>query len=797
VKKMKKPVMTFKKWSGILIVSALLLLLIPSSQTTMVRAIPPGPDFFYGTLNLDGLPAPAGITVTAKVDGNICGSITTQADGIYATFQDPLLVQSTSSIYSKTISFYANGAKCNETATFVEWREPPLQLNLTSVVPYTSDWDPARGASGVPVDTNISVHVRDDGSGVKQSTIIMKVGTNPNNLQTVIPVITETSHNYTLTYNPPTDFSFGQVVYVTIDASDLASTPHVMTMDSYSFTTGSDTVPPYTSNWYPAKGSTGVLASTNIVVHVKDDGIGVNQSTIKLKVNGNQVTPSITGEATDYTVTYDPPSDFGYAQVINVTIEAKDLASLPNTMQPDSCSFTTIADGTPPYTSNWYPTKNATDVPVNIGITLRIRDVMSGVDRSSIEMRVGTNPAGLPIVTPTITGTAANYTLTYVPPSSFRNGQVVYVWVAAEDFAGNPMADSYSFTTVGSSTITDATPPYTSGWSPAKNATGAAVNTNIVVHVLDSGAAGVDFSTIVMKVNDEDVACAITGTSANYTVTYDPPSDFGYGQTVNVTVDALDLSNPPNAMTTDSYSFTTYIDTAPPYTSGWNPAKNSTLVSAYTSIVVHVKDDQAGVKQNTIIMKVNGSPVTPAITGTSTDYTLTYTPPSIFGYGQLINVVVDAQDQASPPNIMTIDSYSFTVIELSSLEPIKGSIYEVKGLVLPGVTVKLIKNGVEKGTMESDSEGKYNFIIQETGDYILRASIPGFRTVERPVSITEMGKEYTLNCKGLTGIIPNAPSMWYLLDCAALWKYPPADAGCGLDIWTLLNVAAAWKYPLP
>jgi hypothetical protein len=84
----------------------------------------------------------------------------------------------------------------------------------------------------------------------------------------------------------------------------------------------------------------------------------------------------------------------------------------------------------------------------------------------------------------------------------------------------------------------------------------------------------------------------------------------------------------------------------------------------------------------------------------------------------------------------------------------------------------------------------------ETGDYTLRASKAGFRDEEKLITISTLGQEVTCNFKGKSGLIPNATTMWYLLGCAALWKYPPAqDPELGLDIWTLLDVASAWKYP--
>jgi hypothetical protein len=64
---------------------------------------------------------------------------------------------------------------------------------------------------------------------------------------------------------------------------------------------------------------------------------------------------------------------------------------------------------------------------------------------------------------------------------------------------------------------------------------------------------------------------------------------------------------------------------------------------------VHVRDDGAGVDISSIVMTVNGIPVTPIITGTPADYTLTYVPSTDFECGQIVNVTVDAHDLATAP----------------------------------------------------------------------------------------------------------------------------------------------------
>lgn len=139
---------------------------------------------------------------------------------------------------------------------------------------------------------------------------------------------------------------------------------------------------------------------------------------------------------------------------------------------------------------------------------------------------------------------------------TFGATDTAYLYVV--DSAGAVNSSGYEITFGEEEDEEDTTAPYTGSWNPAKSATGIAKDTNIVVHVLDDGD-GVDQSTIVMTVEGSVVTPTITGTSADYTLTYNPAVDFSYGQVVNVTVDASDLAS--NAMTQDSYSFT--IESAP------------------------------------------------------------------------------------------------------------------------------------------------------------------------------------------------------------------------------------------
>ncbi len=111
---------------------------------------------------------------------------------------------------------------------------------------------------------------------------------------------------------------------------------------------GPDTAAPYPAYHSPTKGATDVPIDANISFHVIDSGAGVDRSSIVVTVGEQTVQPAISGSPSDYVVTYDPPTDFGYNEKVTVTIDARDLASPPNAMRQEVYSFTTARQLAPP-----------------------------------------------------------------------------------------------------------------------------------------------------------------------------------------------------------------------------------------------------------------------------------------------------------------------------------------------------------------------------------------------------------------------------------------------------------------
>ncbi|MBN1349275.1 Ig-like domain-containing protein [candidate division KSB1 bacterium] len=328
-----------------------------------------------------------------------------------------------------------------------------------------------------------------------------------------------------------------------------------------------DTTAPYTTNHNPSIGATNVSISTNITVHVKDDFSGVKRDSLALKVNDIEVLFNIEGTSADYVLTYNPPDDFDYDQIVSISIDAED--SLGNKMPNDYYKFTTegegvniapaapllsypendsyIKDDSPQF--SWQIPNDDNEDALHFKIELDNDNNWTTVN-FTYESKNSTSGFSPTPPVPEGTGSAS-----YTMQSVMSEGDWWWRVAAWDGQIYGSYSNKYQF-------ILDTKKPYTSGHNPAKNAANIPTNTNISVSIEDS-TSGVDQSSIVMKVNGDSVNPAISGSSLNYTLTYNPENDFDSDAIVTVSIDAEDFAG--NKMETDNYYFTTaQLDTTHP-----------------------------------------------------------------------------------------------------------------------------------------------------------------------------------------------------------------------------------------
>ncbi len=616
--------------------------------------------------------------------------------------------------------------------------------------PYVDQLIPAPNEADVPVNTDISFHLKDTISGVDRATIQLVV-----NDSIYTPVITGDSTDYFVVFNPVQNFRYNDTVSVAIRAADMASPPNVMQPFECSFFIKTDNVSPYITSIFPSENAENIERNTEISFIVVDSLAGVDLQSIRLTVNDAVRTPTIEGDSSQYAVRFQQDNLFFYNETVTVKIEASDLAQPANRIdppflymfyverdtippyftninppmfaknveldaavsftvldnhsgvghvqlfvenepvnlttdgndylfQPDAIFseddtidiriiaqdrvipanidtveyyFVTLIDSMPPETKHHVPAKNQQNVDPGTDIKLKIVDDFTGVDSSSIVMRVNNE-----LVSPTLEEINKGYQLSYKPEQDFHYNQTLGVRINGKDRAKIPNAmeaDEYYF-----EIIKDFEPPYVTDMQPVDGDTGVARNSSITFHLKDD-VSGVDSSMIRMFINNELIDLGglhFEGEKSDYLMRYNPDEPFKIGEIIKMKIIAPDFSYPPNIDTTEiQFTISTRKDRHPPYTAGHLPERWTRNVNRGATIQVHIKDDYSGVDENSIVFKVNGQEVIPEMSGAKYDYLLVYQTDSLFRFNDSVLVEIDARDLAVEPNEMETDRYLFYI----------------------------------------------------------------------------------------------------------------------------------------
>jgi hypothetical protein len=169
---------------------------------------------------------------------------------------------------------------------------------------------------------------------------------------------------------------------------------------------------------FPPCNTTKNPIDTNILWRIKDFGLPYDVSTLVFKVNGVpvqdraefSVTPLVGGLQLDY----NPPSDFGYEEEVELFLEIEDTAVPPNFFFY-RCSWITVPDIRPPIITNVEPECNSTGVDVLAPVEFDVLDVGEGVDPDSIRLTIEgvTVCSGVTLGAITVPGSGTGYHVTY------------------------------------------------------------------------------------------------------------------------------------------------------------------------------------------------------------------------------------------------------------------------------------------------------------------------------------------------------------------------------------------------
>lgn len=421
-----------------------------------------------------------------------------------------------------------------------------------------------------------------------------------------------------------------------------------------------DKVPPYTQNHSPARQASHVAPGTTIQLDILDDYMGVDKSSIAMRVNDHAVTPIITGALNKYTLCYNPPQDFFFNDTVRVVITASDLAIQPNAMAPDSYYFYIEIDSLPPYIQNLYPTPCSKNIAPDTCLSFDLLDDHSGVETSSIQIMVNEKPIKFAMA-----GDKKRLKIRYQFDPPFGERDSIAVRILADDLARPPKSIDTAFYFY---IIRDSIAPWVEFLYPADQATEVPLDTCVSIDIVDD-VSGIDRNSITLLKNNQPVAPQLMGDLKRLRLIYQPEGGFLYNDQIKMNLTVSDLAKETNTLANLPFTFFTATDTLPPNIVKLYPAPGDTSVIPVPRLRLEIADDKSGVDSTTIAITINGNPIKFKIEGDHHHYYLSHQWDGAFNYLDWVKVEISAQDKSNPPNPMEPYSYSFRIIREKDLTP--------------------------------------------------------------------------------------------------------------------------------
>ncbi|MBN2092127.1 Ig-like domain-containing protein [candidate division KSB1 bacterium] len=419
---------------------------------------------------------------------------------------------------------------------------------IDRIPPVVKETIPANNDTNVTQQPLIIISLYDEVAGVDTNSVVLKI----NDIQ-VKPVFDSRAQNLIVKYQTKTIFQYEELVKMTIMAADLSTPPNFMKQPvEVNFRIRKpipDKTPPYTEGHQPGRFSLDVPVHQKFQVHIKDDILGVDSSSIKIELNSKTIKPIIAGNLNDYQVLYH--SRWNYNDSIAVKISAQDLSPDKNKMT-ESYYFKTLIDRNGPAISRKKPLAGSSGISQNTEIQFNISDLIAGVDIQSLHFLID----DIEIKNYTMSGDSANYQIQYKPLHPFNFGDTVNVVVKVADLVdpANLTIEKWQFVI---QTSIDMIPPFITDLFPRDKSENVPSNSEISFYVRDN-QSGVDRETIKLFLNGIEKNIQIDGEPAAFQVRYRPERLFFNGEQVSGVIYAADLANPANSM--DPYPFSFQVE---------------------------------------------------------------------------------------------------------------------------------------------------------------------------------------------------------------------------------------------
>jgi hypothetical protein len=451
---------------------------------------------------------------------------------------------------------------------------------------------------------------------------------------------------------------------------------NVLSQYSGCFTTGESaaTTAPQVLAMSPVSGTLGVPLNPQISLlqSVPISVLSMGANAVTLKSGSTTVPGSTTVSSDSLTLSFTPTANLAPGTPYTVSASGyTDLAG--NTVTPFSGTFTTgttaSAKGVTQVTGIT-PANSATGVAVTSQIAVTFNNPVNQLTVNTTSISVTANQTGKNAET--VAGTyafdASGTTVTFTPLSPLPGSATVTVsasyYGTVLDLAGNP--SGYGFSTFTTAATADTTAPTVVSITPSNGATGIGLTGQItIVFSKSMNPATLNNNTIAVLVGDQQQSFSPRMSSDNRTLVLSnltlPASTL---VTVGLPNAATDLSGNPLVDFTSTFTTGPGFSTVSGVVSNQRPANGATNVAVTASPVVLFVNKPLIASSLTGALHVsqNGQAVSGTVQLIDNGQTISFTPSSMWQYGALIQVFLDATAEDADGSRMTAYQGQFTIV---------------------------------------------------------------------------------------------------------------------------------------
>ena len=458
----------------------------------------------------------------------------------------------------------------------------------------------------------------------------------------------------------------------------------------------SDTLTP-TVSFDPANSSSthassdSIILTFNTAIRKASDNSDLTNSNVDAHItlkdtnsSGSNINFDATIDASDKVITINPSSDLNSSQVVYVAI-GNTVENVCNTALSASSATFTTADTTDPVLSSSSPADEATSIAVDTNIVLTFNEA---VDAESGNIIIVKSADGSTVETIDVTDSqvsGSGSTEITINPSVTLDEQTTYHLTIDETAFDDSSSNSYagiSDTTTINFTTADVTAP-TVTFNPADSDTGVGRDSNINIEfneaIVNADTSEITNSNIASLIilkdsnsNGSDLAFSATIDTDKKIITIDPNNNFSLGQTVYVSISAVeDESANETSLSSSTFTVTTTgetIATIIPADSSIDVLASSNITIGFNTAIRNLNDTEITNDNihSLITLKdtdTNGTDIPFTISINTAKKVITINPVSDLSSGQNIYVAIGATVEDAFDNVTTAASSIFTIID--------------------------------------------------------------------------------------------------------------------------------------